>query len=353
MKLTRRKLLLLGSSIPIQCLLFTGCSSNSISSAQAATISTNKGRKQILQGTTGVPMPATAFASEATEPLTAGMTADQFKARLANGGTISLDSGDYIYGQPSANKNPVSVLALDTLELKNGARIVTNGTTLVIFVNRLISEDGRITAFKEDTKKAAAGAPGVAGLPGGLVSIHVIDQLTGIVHVDLTGQDGGDGLPGAPGSKGQSGVKGNKAVDDGILGCKSGGGNGTDGGKGGPGQRGFDGGTAGRGGTFELYNVGRAPIPSASYTFIAASGKGGVGGPGGAGGLGGDQGQGGDGDGSCHGGSPGRTGAQGDPGDKGIDGAVSAPGPAAIVKNIDLEFVYGGELKRPVFKLQR
>ena len=266
-------------TIVAQCVIFWGCSSTS-TTAEAAPQSSNRGKRQVLQGTKGVSFPATAFAAEATAPLTVGMTADQFKARLANGGTISLDSGDYVYGQPSSDKSPVSFLALDALEMKNGARIVTGGTTLVIFVNHLVSEDGRISAFKDDTKKAAPGAPGTAGLPGGLVSIHVIQNLTGILHVDLTGQDGGDGTQGGPGTKGQDGVKGNSGVDDGVLGCKSGGGNGTNGAQGGRGQRGYDGGVGGHGGTFELYNVGAAPIPSASYTFVAASGKGGQGGPG-------------------------------------------------------------------------
>jgi hypothetical protein len=343
------------TTVLMQCALFWGCSGSPTTRSEAAPApqSTNSGRKQILQGTPGMSMPATAFAAEATEPLNVGMTADQFKLRLANGGTISLDSADYVYGQPSSEKSPVSFLALDTLEMKNGARIVTGGSTLVIFVNKLISEDGRISAFKDDTKKAANGSPGVAGLPGGLVSIHVIEHLTGILHVDLTGQDGGDGGQGGGGLAGQAGVKGNSAVDDGILGCKSGGGNGSPGSRGGNGQRGFDGGIGGHGGTFELYNVGAAPIPSASYTFIAASGKGGLGGPGGPGGSGGPGGDGGDGSGSCHGGRPGNPGAPGDQGAAGSNGAPSGPGPAAIVKKLEFEAVYGGELKRPVFKLQK
>src|ERR1035438_8580297 len=214
----RHTSLFLTTTILVQCAIFCGCSGSSTQKAEAAPApqAANRGKKQILQGTQGVSMPATAFATEATTPLPPGMTLDQFKARLANGGTISLDSGDYVYGQPSSNKSPVSFLALDTLEMKNGARIVTGGTTLVIFVNKLVSEDGRISAFKDDTKKAGGGSPGVAGLPGGLVSIHVIQNLTGILHVDLTGQDGGDGGQGGGGSGGPNGVKGNKAVDDGI-----------------------------------------------------------------------------------------------------------------------------------------
>src|SRR5579872_6814083 len=81
------------ASLLILCAILCGCSGSATMAAEAASDShpTNRGKKQILQGAHGVSMPATAFAAEATEPLRIGMTADQFKARLANGGTISLD----------------------------------------------------------------------------------------------------------------------------------------------------------------------------------------------------------------------------------------------------------------------
>lgn len=303
------------------------------------------GAPQTIQTAPGTKIPYNVVANQIRQPLAGNLTPQQFAARLNAGGTLSLDGPDLIIGPADFSHNSVFFLALDTLELKNHARIITNGNTLVVFVNHLISEDGSVLTFTPDNVKAAAGgagAPGSPGVPGRLVSIHVINDLTGIVHFDLSGQSGGDGGNGAGGAAGQPGVKGN-AASSGPFGCNMGGGNGSPGAQGGIGGRGGDGGAGGAGAELELFNVSTSPIPVASYTFVAKAGMGGspgVGGPGGPGGHGGD---GGDGSGFCSGGSPGPNGAPGPQGPSGVPGAVPNGGDA-IVKNIDLQFILNHEI---------
>lgn len=285
-------------------------------------------------------------AKEAKKPLPPTMTVADFTARLKEGGTFSLSGGDLVIGPADFSKDTTYFLALDTLELKNGARIVTNGNTLVVFANKVVSEDGAIVAFRQEDVKAAdgaAGQPGKPGVPGRVVSFHVIQTITGILHVDLTGQDGGAGGPGQPGSPGAPGVKGDQAVWTVLpvppfCNCNKAGGNGSPGSPGDRGARGGDGGNGGAGGIFELYNVGDAPIPAASYTFKSDAGKCGNGAPGGPGGAGGQGGIGGDGGGCCGGGVQGPTGANGPQGSPGNLGAVPNEG-QAIVQNLNLEFM--------------
>jgi hypothetical protein len=300
---------------------------------------------QTIETPRGLGIPIDAIPGKVREPISGTLTKAGFEARLRAGGIVSLAGPDLIIGQPDYQQDHVVFMALDTLELKKGARIVTNGNTLILFVNHLISEDGGIVTFTQDNSNAAAGGLGSAGkpgVPGRLTSVHVIKDLTGILHTDLTGQNGGRGGNGNSGLAGQPGTKGDQSVS-GVFDCAKGGGNGTAGAPGGVGGQGGDGGAGGAGGILELYNVGTAPIPVASYTFVSNGGKGGIpgtGGPGGAGGAGGD---GGDGSRNCGGGHPGPDGA---PGAKGPDGGIG-PVPNdgnAIVKNIDLEFILTKEI---------
>ena len=285
-------------------------------------------------------------AQEAKKPLPAQMSVVDFTARLKEGGTFSLSGGDLVLAPADFAKDTMFFLALDTLELKNGARIVTNGNTLVVFANTVLSEDGGVVAFRDDERKAASGGSaehGSPGVPGRLVSFHVIQKITGILHVDLGGQDGGDGGPGRQGTPGVMGVKGDPAVWDVLplppfCNCRRGGGGGSPGSAGGTGERGQDGGNGGSGGIIELINVGPTPIPTASYTFKSEGGKPGVGGSGGPGGPGGEGGLGGDGGGCCGNGPRGAGGAPGQPGPPGSSGSVPNAG-QAIVKNLDLEFI--------------
>jgi hypothetical protein len=320
---------------------FVGCSVVAILLFQTSAAA------QTIEVPSGFPVPMSLVNEKIKAPPAANLTPEQFRLRLNEGGRLSISGGDLVLGSPNFAKNETIFLALDELELKRGARIITGGNTLVIFANRITSEDAVITAFKDDTHSATNGGVASPGNPGdsaGLVSIHVIDRLDGILHVDLSGQNGGDGGSGIAGLPGTNGVKGDQAVS-GTFNCDKGGGNGTDGSAGGVGGRGGDGGSGGQGGIFELFNIGPRPIPSASFTFHGAAGDGGKGGPGGPGGAGGKAGDGGDGKGFCKGGKPGNNGVAGAAGTSGTSGARAGDG-QAIAKNIDLKFVLETELKR-------
>jgi hypothetical protein len=304
------------------------------------------GRAETIDVPKGTKVDFATVAKEAKKSLPSQMTVADFKARLKEGGTFSLGGGDLVLAPANFAKDTTFFLALDTLELKNGARIVTNGNTLVVFANKVVSEDGGIAAFRDDEHTAANGGlgePGSPGVPGRLVSFHVIQQITGILHVDLTDQTGGKGGDGRQGIPGVMGVKGDPAIWDPLplppfCNCRRGGGGGSPGSAGGTGERGRDGGNGGSGGILELINVGATPIPAASYTFKADAGQPGGGGSGGPGGPGGEGGLGGDGGGCCGNGPRGAPGATGQPGGSGNSGSVPNPG-QAIVKNLDLEFI--------------
>jgi hypothetical protein len=261
-----------------------------------------------------------------------------FRLRLKSGGTMRLDNSTWKLGEPDFQANGLVFAALDVLELRNNSKIVTNGNTLVLFVNRFISEDGQIISFEDSLVKAKAGphgqAVGEAGRPGmpgdnaGLVSIHVIEELDGIVHVNLRGQNGGDGGNGVTGAKGFTGSPGaDSATAIGgfppIPRCVRDATPGSKGGTGQPGGHGGDGGVGGSGGIFQLFNIGASPISDARYTFKASAGQGGTGGKGASGGPGGDGGPGGRGSLLCHGANSGPVGDQGQKGDDGNNGVYA------------------------------
>ncbi len=153
--------------------------------------------------------------AEVTEAFPLEGTTKQFQARLKSGGTMELKDTTLVIGpEPSFATNGKTFYALDSVVLRNST-IVTNGNTVVIFCNKLVSNEGKIIAF---SKRAAedAKAVGVAGKPGdsgGLVSIHVIQAIEGTISVDLTGQDGGKGAAGTTGAPGGKGAKGQDAAE--------------------------------------------------------------------------------------------------------------------------------------------
>ncbi len=276
---------------------------------------------------------------EARKPLAHGISKQQLDIRLHNGGVLELDA-ELAITPATFDKNSVVFLGLDELRLKKGARIVTGGNTLVIFANKVSSEDGEIISFSSNNRKASDGAGGTAGSPGvpaGAVTLVVVQKLEGRLHVDLSGQNGGAGSQGAAGAAGARGAKGQRA-NSGTVVCNSGGGDGARGEDGKQGVKGGDGGAGGHGGNFYFYNVGSAPLPSAAYAFVASAGKGGPPGAGGPGGAGGAGGEGGDGDGPCGGGHGGPSGSPGPAGAAGAGGADSAPG-TAVVKNLAIDVV--------------
>ncbi len=138
-----------------------------------------------------------------------------FQDRLRQGGALQLTGKDLDLG--SSDHDQV-FMALDALEL-NQARIITGGKKVTIFVNRLTSRSGSIISYSQ--RKAARGADGAAagqsgqagtsGGGGGSVSLYVIEQLDGLLTVDLRGQDGGDGGNGSIGAAGSKGANGGDA----------------------------------------------------------------------------------------------------------------------------------------------
>lgn len=281
---------------------------------------------------------------EIKKPIPLGSSEDDFNVRLMDGGTMEIDGGEWIIGTSDFGSNTSTFVALDTIELKNGASIVTNGNLLTIIVNKFKSENGRIISFTTNTKAqngspgVALGSAGVAGHPGdhgGKVTIIVVQDFVGTLAVDLSGQAGGDGGAGVQGAQGAQGAPGKDARDGIGGGCKNGGGTGQQGGIGMPGGNGGDGGVGGAGGFLEIVTIGTKPLDKVQYSFNAIGGAGGTGGPAGMGGPGGPGGSGGHGSVFCSGGStgaPGLAGTQGQPGRSGLKGADGT----ALIKNLNL-----------------
>ncbi|WP_147289956.1 hypothetical protein [Crenobacter cavernae] len=298
----------------------------------------------------GIPINYDVLPDEVKAAIDRDISQVDFGLRLRAGGTVTLNGSDLVIGGPSYEKNTFAFIALDKLELKNNAKIITNGNTVVIFVNKLHSENCSIVSFSPADKRAKAGTsgsavgesgrPGSPGDSGGIVAIHVIQELHGTLNVNLDGQDGGHGGNGVKGSTGAEGPRGGDAADSNwpFPGCKHSGGDGGRGYSGGPGGHGGDAGHGGQGGQLFFYNVGAAPIPQASYTFVAAAGSPGNPGIGGAGGDGGRGGDGGHGSTYCDGGNRGPNGYQGPNGDNGSQSLAGAAG-LAVVKNLDFELI--------------
>jgi hypothetical protein len=251
---------------------------------------------------------------------------------LARRGSLTLDGSTLTVGPVGANV--VLTIAVHTLTLQHGSRIVTNGNALTIQAVRIVG-GGSIVSFLPESQAPAsvpAGAPGISGHDGGTVYLDAIKGIDGNLEIDLSGQNGGPGGQGASGSAGPAGARGSDGVP-GLFDCKSGGGNGSKGGTGSPGQPGGVGGDGGNGGELVLSKslfapTGQngppgGPIPPDQIHFIANGGSPGLSGARGPRGPGGPGGQGGSGNGLCSGGSPG---PQGDPGPTGTDGHDGTPG---------------------------
>jgi hypothetical protein len=283
---------------------------------------------------------------EVTQPIPLGMSQGDFKVRLAESGRWVFEGDILLAPAPDPAVRKTYTFVFDSVELRNGARIVTNGNNLVIIANKLNVGNGKIVAFQDKDKAAHAGQsgpgasepgqPGERGIGAGTVSIHVIQQVNGFLDVDLSGQAGGAGGNGAKGARGARGADGSKGLST-LFDCRQGGGNGNPGGQGTPGGNAGNGGPGGDGGTLHIYTIGKDPLPNASYRLTAAGGAGGQKGSPGDGGDGGDGGHRGGGDGHCKGGdSDGAMGPAGPVGfaakdsPKGIDGT-------AIVEAINLE----------------
>ena len=242
---------------------------------------------------------------------------------LANRGSLTLD-GTTVIVALQTQLTGVRSLALHTLRLLNGARLITNGVDFDLTVAKLEINGGSILTFesKASPPPASARSPGLPGRSGGRVYVSVAQSIAGRLDIDLRGQDGGAGGVGAPGAPGQVGARGADAVA-GLFDCRSGGQNGGKGGDGQQGEQGAPGGTGGDGGSLTLSGV---LGDSDRIVFRAEGGHGGAGGLGGEGGPGGPGGQGGSGGGLCGGGHPGPLGSLGPQGPPGVGGPSGRPG---------------------------
>jgi hypothetical protein len=295
----------------------------------------------------GVPVTRETLPVETLKPIPLEITTDQFDARLKEGGTVVLNGNVLNIVSNDPGKLAVDVISLDRLVLKNKAKIITNGNILSIYVNTLDSEDGSIVGFDgtgtaqpkappNTNGPGSAGYTGAPGSSGGTVSLHVIKQINGVIHVNLNGQAGGAGGDGIQGLQPPQASRGEDAADAWPGGCKHSGANGATGFPGGKGGAAGAGGQGGDGGVFLLTSVGNAPLPISTYTFQADSGAPGAQGRPGLGGPGGRGGDGGHGSAYCGGG---HGGSSGPPGPAGDAAPGAAPGKAGnyVVKNLDLE----------------
>ncbi|RYY74050.1 MAG: hypothetical protein EOO52_14335 [Gammaproteobacteria bacterium] len=284
--------------------------------------------------------------TEIKKPIMLGTSENDFNVRLEEGGTMELDGGEWIIGSPAFGSNTSTFVALDSIILKNGARIITNGNLLTIIVNKFKSENGKILSFPQNAKAdngdngvnlGESGSAGAPGDHGGKVTVICIQEFLGVLTIDLSGQNGGNGGNGVVGAEGARGDRGPDARD-GYLYCERGGGKGAQGATGMPGGNGGDGGVGGAGGFLEVLTIGDQPLDQVQYSFISSGGAGGIGGNPGAGGAGGNGGPGGHGSKFCGGGKTGDQGPIGTTGAVGSQGLRGADG-ANLVKNLKLAAV--------------
>jgi hypothetical protein len=321
----------------------------------------------------------------ARKPIPPMQSPSDFQSQLRQGGSLILRGQDLVLGGPG--NDGVVTMVLDVLWLRN-ARLILNGCSLLMYVNRLASFNGSVVSFLEPaagyTPLAASnqsGAVGPAGASSGSVTIFVMQEMYGTLNVDLTGQQGGIGGRGGVGLTGSQGSPGLNQ----ILVTWQGGPprEATDGGKGGtgqPGARGGPGGKGGEGGAFLLINhtgtaIQQRPAVSAppignTTNWPPGSGNGEIhdgtglrlladwedgpvgpgfsfsagrsqGGPGGSGGSGGPGGPGGPGGAAAtagayappKAGNPGPPGDAGVTGDTGLEGSPGGAGNATVIGN--------------------
>ncbi len=263
-----------------------------------------------------------AIPAEIRAPLSFGMNDTELRNELYRRRSLTLDGATLRLDRSGRQEH---TLAGYSLELKNGARIITGGGNLALTFVRVIAEKGAIRSFSDDLlvpPPAQEQNSGTPGKDGGRVLLASLERPTGQLIVDLRGQSGGKGGIGPRGAPGPAGRPGDNASQT-LFGCSHGAGNGHPGGQGGRGLQGLPGGSGGRGGVLILSSAYSAA--SELIEFTAKGGTGGQGGPGGLGGPGGQGGPGGREEGPyCRGngfpGPPGPEGERGDDGPSGTDG---------------------------------
>lgn len=237
---------------------------------------------------------------------------------LASQPALILDGGTLVIGQPGSA--PDVTLRLKRIELRNGAKIITNGSQLEIDALQIVSERGQILSFTTPDMQTAPAVTGITGRAGNSAGRVLLDGGlvgNGVLTVNLFGQNGQPGGVGRPGPAGAPGAPGDHAADH-LFDCAHGGGAGGRGEPGRDGEQGARGGRGGNGGTLVL--KGRLAVQVDQVGFTALEGTGGDGGPGGPGGAGGPGGSGGGGSTYCSGGPAGPAGPSGNYGQRGPNG---------------------------------
>lgn len=222
----------------------------------------------------------------------------------------------------------------DTVELSDGARIITNGHYLSITAVELrLTGNARVESFS--TSPRPNRPPGNDGRGGGTIIIQT-ERLTGArLVIDGRGENGTAGASGAKGGTGGPGRTGRGNAWYGIEGCR-GAVNGTAGEQGRPGGNGGNGGRGGDGASVTI-RVGTGLLNGAVRRIDVVNlqgrtipGEGGEAGPAGLGGDGGQGGAGGTGSGPCGGSDAGPTGPVGIGGGPGQSGGQGTPGAIQI-----------------------
>jgi hypothetical protein len=113
---------------------------------------------------------------------------------------------DLIIQEPTAFSS-AQYLVVNRLILSRDGRIVTNGSDLRIEANEIISDEGVIEPFAEDT----FAVPGTAGKNGGHIYITA-KTGRGTLYIYGRGQNGGHGVDGFPGGIGKAGKEGRIAM---------------------------------------------------------------------------------------------------------------------------------------------
>jgi hypothetical protein len=178
---------------------------------------------------------------------------------------------------PDSQTKHWKVVTNGRLFLRHGARLYTKEIPLTVEASEIVSEDAAILNFSSQDQAA----PNTAGRSGGQIFIKA-SKITGRLHVEMRGENGGVGLKGEPWATPAAKGKDLPPVIGSCALAKKGG-------KGEDGKPGRQGGVGGNGGYTGDLHVQTDDLEKIVVTF--APGQGGRGGEGGEGQRGGAGGQ--------------------------------------------------------------
>jgi hypothetical protein len=156
-----------------------------------------------------------------------GTSTSQLHEMLMGQPSIVIDGATLTITPPAIG--PSRSIAVKSIELRNGGRIVTNGVSLEIDALLISSDRGQIVSFDEPVRhvagQAAAGNSGRSGLSAATLVLSGALGGGDVLVVSLYGQDGQKGGDGLSGPGGAPGPHGDNAADH-AFDCAHGGGNG-------------------------------------------------------------------------------------------------------------------------------